>query len=166
MESQHVTLFRKLLLQTIELRIPPVAISVIFAVIMWLVSTFIPSLALAIPWRYTFTFLFVGIGIMFVITGVITFRKAKTTINPMKPESTSVLVTSSVYGLSRNPMYVGLLFVLAGWAIFLANFCSFFFLPAFILYMNRFQIVPEEKTLLIQFENDYATYMRSVRRWL
>jgi len=150
----------------LELRVPPPAVGAIIAAAMWLASSFTPALALAIPWRPALAFAFAGIGIAFALAGVLAFRKARTTINPMKPASASTVVASGVYAVSRNPMYVGILFVLAGWAVFLAHMLPFAFLPVFVLYMNRFQIEPEERALSERFGSGYAAYLRAVRRWL
>ncbi|HSB48970.1 MAG TPA: isoprenylcysteine carboxylmethyltransferase family protein, partial [Burkholderiales bacterium] len=105
-------------------------------------------------------------GGIFVIAGTISFALARTTINPMKPETTSSLVRSGVYGISRNPMYVGLLFVLAGWAAYLASAWALLGLVAFVPYMNRFQIAPEERALSALFGTEYTAYASKVRRWL
>lgn len=153
-------------MQALELKAPPVAVGLASAAVMWFASTAMPALALAIPWRSAFALALVLIGITFAVAGVVAFRRAKTTVNPMRPESTSIVVVSGVYGLSRNPMYVGLLFLLAGWAVFLAHLLPLTLLPVFILYMNRFQIEPEERALSARFGSEYATYMQSVRRWL
>jgi protein-S-isoprenylcysteine O-methyltransferase Ste14 len=150
----------------LELKVPPVALGLIIAAAMWLASTYSPSLALAIPWRAAIALAIVGVGLAMAVAGVLAFRKAKTTVNPTKPESTSTVVASGIYGLSRNPMYVGFLLVLAGWGVFLAHVLPFLFLPLFVLYMNRFQIGPEERALSARFGSEYATYMGSVRRWL
>ena len=71
-----------------------------------------------------------------------------------------------VYALTRNPMYLGLLLVLTGWAIFLSNVLGFVFLPAFVLYISRFQIAPEERALTSLFGRDFVAYKSRVRRWL
>jgi protein-S-isoprenylcysteine O-methyltransferase Ste14 len=84
----------------------------------------------------------------------------------MKPESSSSLVVSGIYRWSRNPMYLGFLLGLLGWAIFLSNVLAFLFLPVFILYMNRFQIEPEEKALAVLFGKQFAAYKSRVRQWL
>jgi protein-S-isoprenylcysteine O-methyltransferase Ste14 len=63
-------------------------------------------------------------------------------------------------------MYVGFLFLLAGWSVFLGHALAYPFLPAFVLYMNRFQILPEERALLERFGGDYLDYLQTVRRWL
>ncbi len=153
-------------MNALELKVPPAAITAITAAAMWLAATLAPSMALALSWRMTLAAVFAGVGGALAIAGILAFRKAKTTINPLEPEATSSVVTSGVYGMSRNPMYVGILFILAGWAVFLANALPFAFLPAFVLYLNHFQIGPEEQILSARFGHEYAMYLRSVRRWL
>ena len=63
-------------------------------------------------------------------------------------------------------MYLGMLSVLTGWAVFLSHSLPFLLLPLFVLYMTRFQIVPEERALSAHFGDEYSSYMQSVRRWL
>ena len=63
-------------------------------------------------------------------------------------------------------MYVGMLLMLVGWGIYLGNIASFLMLPVFILYMNRFQIMPEETFMAEKFGLAYQQYKKSVRRWL
>jgi len=89
-----------------------------------------------------------------------------TTVNPMKPESSSALVRSGIYAWSRNPMYVGFLLILIAWAILLSNATAFVFLPGFLLYMNRFQIEPEERALFSTFGQHFTAYAARVRRWI
>lgn len=153
-------------MHALELKVPPLAVVLIIAAAMWLASICTPFLSLAIPWRLAFAASLAGVGIAFAATGVLAFRRASTTVNPTTPEATSTVVASGIYRFSRNPMYVGMLFILAGWAIFLANMLPPLFLPAFVAYMNRFQIGPEERALSARFGSEYASYLRSVRRWL
>lgn len=63
-------------------------------------------------------------------------------------------------------MYLGLLFVLVAWAFFLSSYWALLGPLAFVLYMNRFQIAPEERVLLGMFGPGYAAYKARVRRWL
>ncbi len=131
---------------------------------MWLVSRALPTFLFA-PLRVVA----VGMGLTGVaITGsaMLSFWRAHTTANPMKPSSASFLVTSGIYGFTRNPMYLGLLFVLVGWALYLGNALAFLFLPAFIFYMNRFQIEPEERALTALFGQEFVAYASQVRRWI
>lgn len=78
----------------------------------------------------------------------------------------ATLVVLGIYRFSRNPMYIGVLFALTGWAVFLSHALAFLFLPGVVAYLNRFQIAPEERVLLAKLGQAYATYMQSVRRWL
>jgi protein-S-isoprenylcysteine O-methyltransferase Ste14 len=87
-------------------------------------------------------------------------------VNPLTPQATSTLVTSGVYRFSRNPMYVGLLFVLAGWGSYLANSLALLVLPLFVASMTRWQILPEERIMATKFGAEFEAYKRSVRRWL
>jgi protein-S-isoprenylcysteine O-methyltransferase Ste14 len=105
-------------------------------------------------------------GSLFLVAGMVSFALARTTINPLKPETTAYLVRSGVYRISRNPMYVGLLFALVGWAVYLASAWALLGPVAFVPYMNRFQIAPEEQVLSALFGTEYADYASKVRRWL
>lgn len=148
----------------LDLKIPPVVTGAVTAIGMWLVSRALPTFAFA-PLRIVA----VGMGIAGAVTAglaVLSFRRARTTVNPMKPSSASSLVTSGIYRYTRNPMYLGMLFVLVGWALYLANALTFLFLPAFILYMNRFQIEPEERALTAAFGHEFLEYVSRARRWI
>ena len=121
---------------------------------------------LVVPWRSVAGLFLALIGIVVGAMGIFAFHHASTTVNPFKPTDTSTLVTSGIYRVSRNPMYLGLLLVLSGWAIVLSNLISVTFLPAFVAYMTRFQIAPEEQALLSKFGSEFMEYKKSVRRWL
>ncbi|WP_020482166.1 methyltransferase family protein [Methylomonas sp. MK1] len=153
-------------MNTLELKIPPVALSLFIAGAMWLASVQFPVMSFAIPGRLIISIALCGTGIVFAVAGVIAFRAAKTTVNPTRPGAASTLVSSGIYRFSRNPMYVGFLFTLGSWAFFLAHAAGFIFLPAFVIYMNRFQISPEERALSIKFGKHFVTYTQSVPRWL
>lgn len=101
-----------------------------------------------------------------IMIAAIQFVLAKTTANPFTPGSATLLVTRGIYKLSRNPMYVGFLMMLMVWGVFLGNALSLLWLPLFVLYLNRFQIMPEEKALLAKFGDSYDRYLKSVRRWI
>ena len=148
----------------LELKIPPAIVAAVIAAGMWLVAYTLPAFTYAPMLVAT-----VGLGLIgFAIIGwaMLSFLEAQTTVNPMKPSSASVLVTSGVYRHTRNPMYLGTFLILVGWALFLANALSFLVLPAFILYMNQFQIKPEERALTARFGREYLEYMAQVPRWI
>lgn len=152
----------------LELRIPPVAVALIFAGLMWLAAAATPALDAALParWRYALAALLAAAGVAISIAGVAAFRRARTTVNPMDPGSSAALVTGGVYAWSRNPMYLGFLLVLCAWAVWLAHLAAPVLVLGFALYLTRFQIVPEERLLTRNFGAAFLEYRRAVRRWL
>lgn len=150
----------------LELKIPPPAVAALIAAAMWGLSMILPLLVLPALARVATAIALALAGVCFTLSGVFSFRRAKTTVNPMKPAAAASLVKSGIYKLTRNPMYLGLLFVLVAWAIWLS--CAWALLGpiGFVLYINRFQIAPEERVLSTLFGADYATYRSRVRRWL
>ncbi len=153
-------------MHVLELKVPPLAFGLLIAALMWLVTWAIPTFEFTCPARILFSVIVAVAGVVMSGLGVVSFRRAKTTVNPMKPDSSSSLVVSGIYRWTRNPMYLGFLLGLLGWAIFLSNVLAFLFLPVFIVYMNRFQIEPEEKALAVLFGKQFAAYKSRVRRWL
>jgi protein-S-isoprenylcysteine O-methyltransferase Ste14 len=150
----------------LELQLPPLATLLLMATLMWLASWATPTLKVPVPAR---TFLALGFATAGAITsasGVVSFWRAKTTVNPMNPAAASSLVIGGIYTLTRNPMYLGFLLALVGWAVFLANALGFLLLPVFVFYMNTFQIEPEERALASLFGQEFITYKSRVRRWL
>lgn len=154
------------ILRAIELRVPPPVVALLVGLAMWGVTR--SSVALAAPEfvRLPLAITLALVGVAFDASGLIAFRRAKTTINPMKPKSASALIDSGVYRVTRNPMYVGLVFLLCGWAVFLWSWWALLGPFAFAAYIGRFQIAPEEKALAELFGAEYLAYKAKVRRWL
>jgi protein-S-isoprenylcysteine O-methyltransferase Ste14 len=149
----------------LESRVPPPVVVLVMAAFMWLISRAAPPFHFDVPAHNWFAVVLVAAGFLTGISGVVTFRRAKTTTNPMKPHASS-LVTWGIYAISRNPMYLGDVIMLLGWAMFLGNGLAFVFLPIYILYINRFQIAPEERVLTSLFGQTYVAYQIRARRWL
>lgn len=153
-------------MHALENRIPPPIVAVLFGMLMGVGANGLPSLGLGFAMRLTLALLVVCAGLFFVLAGGISFRRAKTTVNPLKPESASALVTSGIYRYTRNPMYVGFALFLVAWSLYLASPLSLLGVLGFVLYMNRFQITPEERALSQLFGSDFTAYQGKVRRWL
>ena len=153
-------------MKTLELKIPPLLLVVLFAVVMWLLAQWLPFLVLPLSWRLLFAGTFAISGVTVALAGVLAFRKADTTVDPRVPQQSSSLVIRGIYRYSRNPMYVGFLLLLVAWALYLMNLAALALLPLFVWYINRFQITPEERFLLEKFGADYQAYCKNVRRWL
>ncbi len=150
----------------LELKVPPVALAAIAAALMWCARSATPDFDFPFPSNLMFPVGLAFLGALTCLAGVVAFRRAKTTVNPMKPDTTSSLVVSGIYRYTRNPMYLGFLLLLMAWASALSNLLALGSLLAFVLYMNRFQILPEERMLASRFAQDYAEYRARVRRWL
>ena len=153
-------------MNALELKVPPLALAVAFALAMWLAAAQAPVLAFELPAHRVIAALVASLGVALVLVAGLGFRRAGTTVNPTKPQATTSVVDTGIYRISRNPMYVGFLLVLAGWAAFLSHVLPFLFLPAYVGYMNRFQIAPEERMLGARFGAGYENYRQRVRRWL
>lgn len=153
-------------LQSLELKVPPPAVAALVAVVMWGLSFITPVVEVSSRYRVAAAIALALAGGAFSIAGILSFRRARTTVNPKKPESASSLVSSGIYRITRNAMYVGLLFVLVAWATFLAAPWSLLGPPAFFFYIGRFQIAPEEQALSKIFGARYSAYKAKVRRWL
>lgn len=153
-------------MRTLELKIPPPVLALLIAGAMWGVADLAPLLDLPALPRRTMAAAIALAGLACALAGIITFRRAHTTVNPMKPQTSSSLVVSGIYQVTRNPMYLGLGCVLVAWTVFLSSAWALFGPVAFVLYMNRFQIGPEERALSALFGADYTAYQSRVRRWL
>lgn len=150
----------------LELRVPPLAVLLIAGVLMGLSALWTPPLAWSPAIRILSGATIAAIGILIAIFGVVAFRRARTTVNPMRPDGASSLVASGIYNYTRNPMYLGMLLVLIGWAAYLARPWALAVLPVFVIYMNRFQIGPEERVLEGIFGAEFDAYRSRVRRWM
>lgn len=150
----------------LELRFPPMALAALTAFAMWgvvLVDATDRSWTLG---RGVVSLLIAVVGLAFVLSGALAFRRAQTTFNPRQPETSSLLVSSGIYAATRNPMYVGFVLVLVAWAVFLSSSWALIGPVAFVLYIARFQIVPEERVLSEKFGADYLAYRAKVPRWI
>lgn len=150
----------------LELQVPPPLVGLVVAVLMG-------GFAGGVEWRMPAganalsVALLVMLGLSFDLAGLWAFRASRTTVNPLRPRRASSLVTRGVYRITRNPMYVGMAFLLLAWGVYLAHWPVMLLGPVvYILYLNRFQIGPEERVLTELFGEPYRAYLSRVRRWL
>jgi protein-S-isoprenylcysteine O-methyltransferase Ste14 len=150
----------------LQLKIPPVIVMLLFSIAMWLAAQALPQLTRIHAARlYLAGAILIGaLGVVFA--GVAAFRRARTTVDPTRPEAATSIVRTGVYRISRNPMYVGFLLMLVALAVWLSNAVAMAGPILFLMYMNTFQIRPEEQALRAKFGTAYDDYVNSVRRWL
>jgi protein-S-isoprenylcysteine O-methyltransferase Ste14 len=150
----------------LEHRIPPPVIGAAVAAAMWGASSLGPPLPLPDAASNVIVAVLVIAGLALDLAGLLAFRRSRTTINPLRPQSTSAIVTGGVYRITRNPMYLGMVLLLLAWAVYLGALLPLAGPVVFVLYMNRFQIAPEERALAARFGPEYEAYAARVRRWL
>lgn len=150
----------------LETKIPPPLLGLVTGLMMWLLSQLLPTLSMVSSNLYRVGIVIILAGLCLDVVALLQFRKNNTTISPLSPEKASTMVINGLYKYSRNPMYLGLLIVLTGWAFFLGNLASFACLPIFVRLITRFQIIPEERILRETFGEPYEKYLTQVRRWI
>lgn len=146
------------------MNIPPLAQLAFCMVIAGLLATFFPLARFEAPaWLIAVTAVAGG---LFLFPAITSFVRHKTTVNPQSPELASTLVTSGIYSLTRNPMYVGMLIVLMTLVLWLGAFSTVLTVIAFFLMIDRFQIRGEERALTQIFGKPFQDYAARVPRWL
>lgn len=148
------------------LRIPPVLVVIVAGLLIWAISRYVPSPSLVVPGKDFVAVVLVVVGAVVAALGVASFRRARTTVDPLHPEQASALVVKSIYRVTRNPMYLGFAIVLLAWVVYLSAWPALLVVVAYVAYITRFQIEPEEKALEARFGEAFLDYKRSVRRWL
>lgn len=148
--------------------IPPPLLTLLAGVLMWLLAGWAPSLDFIFPYGGILFWIVLCIGLALLVAGARTIFKHKTTIHPDKRSLSQVtaLVTSGVYRYTRNPIYLGMALLLIAWWVFLANWLALVGPVAFIVFITRNQIKPEEVALEKIFGETYQHYKRNVRRWV
>ena len=150
----------------LENRVPPPIIGACIAALMYGAARLFPGLDFEMPWRLPVCALLFIAGAGLDTAGLVHFLRARTTVNPLDPAAATSLITSGLYRFTRNPMYLGFALLLLAWGIFLENLAALLGVAAFVLYMNRFQIAPEERALEARFGAEYSRYCARVRRWI
>lgn len=153
-------------MQNLELKIPPPLVALACAAGMFGLARLAPGWGWHWPAAEMLGAWVALLGVALDALGLIAFHRAKTTVNPLNPSATSTIVQDGIYRYTRNPMYLGMLVILLGFAIYLAHPLGLLLLPVFVAYLTRFQILPEERFLREKFGEAYCGYASRVRRWL
>jgi len=150
-----------------HLRIPPPIVALIAILLIFLSKDYILILYLHPHLQNTLSLIFLIIGFVIIFLATKEFKKSDTTVNPMKPETSTSLVTSGIFKYTRNPMYLGLTSILLASCFYFSSLLGIIvYVPLFILYITVFQIIPEEETMKGLFNDEYLDYCSKVRRWI
>jgi len=147
-------------------RLPPLAVAMSFGIAMWVVARALPSLRCEFLARRPIALALFALGAAISLAGVIAFRRARTTTNPLRPDAASALVVTGIYARTRNPMYLGFVFMLLAWCAWLAHPVTLLGIPGFVAWMNRLQIPAEERAIGALFGPEFELYCTRVRRWI
>ncbi len=147
-------------------RIPPPVVALCCAALAWGLARAVPEWALDLPARLAIALTIGGAGLLLEIWALLHFRRAGTTISPLAPQRSRAVVQDGPYRFTRNPMYLGMALQVTAVGFWLAHPLALIGPAAFVAYITRFQILPEERAILARFGEPYARYLKSVRRWL
>ncbi|MGL4379701.1 MAG: methyltransferase family protein [Vibrio sp.] len=153
-------------MRNLQLKVPPVAVFLVALSLIHLSARWFSSLTLGLPFPNVIMALCLCMAGFLGLAGIMEFRRYKTTVNPLAPDLAVTVVDSGVFALSRNPMYLALLLLLLGLAYWQQNALSLVISAGFVMYMNHYQIEPEERILHAKFGEVYLNYTQRVRRWL
>ena len=143
-------------MKSLENKIPPLIIVVFFLALIFLLKNFLQVFTFS--YQVYISFFFLCLAASLCLTSIIEFRKHKTTLNPLMPEESTALVTTGIFKFSRNPMYLSLLNLLIAFSIYLGSFLGLIIIPLFVVYINLFQIKPEEKAMLKLYGKEFENY--------
>ncbi len=140
-----------------------------------LVAGFIPYWILGSKWKEQFSLsfhfyqysgiIFFSLGLAVLLNCILRFALAgHGTLSPIDP--TKKLVTGGLYRYTRNPMYLGVLTILIGEALFFESYHLGIYLLMITLIFNLFILAVEEPRLRRDFGGEYRDYCSKVRRWL
>src|SRR6056300_855687 len=147
-----------------ETKIPPPIVTLVFGLSIYFTRGIFPMV------EFTYSgylgILLLLLGLFILISAVRLFRKGKTTVNPLSPEQATKLVTNGIFQYSRNPMYLGMAFILSSMAVFFNLIGGAILIVLFCFYITKFQIIPEERAMTNLFPQDFPKYMQATRRWI
>ena len=145
-------------------KIPPPIVTLFFGLCIYLTRPYFPEFSFSILNSLS-TISFV-LGITVFATAVSSFKRQNTTVNPISIEKASSLVVNGVFKYSRNPMYLGMLFILLGLTFKFNLIGGLLFTSLFMIFISKFQIKPEEAAMEKLFDQEWKDYIKNVRRWL
>lgn len=135
-----------------------------FALIAFLQARLVPLGPPPPAWAMALGLALVAAGLALMVAAAIEFARHRTTIVPHR--APAALVTSGIYRLSRNPIYLGDLAVLAGLVVIWGAWPSLVLVPLLARVLAVRFIIPEEARLAGAFPAAFSAWSARVRRWL
>ncbi|SNR43478.1 Protein-S-isoprenylcysteine O-methyltransferase Ste14 [Maribacter sedimenticola] len=148
-----------------ELKLPPALVFLVFGFLMYGLDFVLPFGHFDFFGRMLLFKALMVSAFVIVFISLFQFYRAKTTVDPTRPDKAAKLVVDGIFKYSRNPMYLAMLLTLLALGVYLGNAFNTLVAAAFVAYMNRFQIIPEELVLKEKFGRAYKEYCTLTRRW-
>lgn len=145
-------------------KIPPPIVTLFFGLCIFFSQEYFPEFNL--EFLTTLSYISYIAGLSILLWAVRLFKKQNTTVNPIKIENASSLVTSGIFKYTRNPMYLGMVLILLGLTLMFNFIGGIMFTLLFTMYITKFQIRPEEEVMERFFGADFIKYKQNVRMWL
>jgi|TARA_Y100000816_G_C26076478_1_gene566726 protein-S-isoprenylcysteine O-methyltransferase Ste14 len=145
-------------------KIPPPIVTLISGLIIFFSKSLFPEYNSNLINVFSTIFLFLGLLVFFL--AVASFKKYKTTVNPLQPSNASHLVISGIFRFTRNPMYLGMALILLSLSLKFNLLGGLIVTALFIMFITKFQIIPEEDAMLSLFRDEFETYKENTRRWI
>ena len=145
-------------------KIPPPIVTLVFGLGIYFSRNLFPNhdgLILDV-----FSVLLLICGIIIIRTAFLSFKNHQTTINPLNLTKTSSLVTTGIFKYTRNPMYLGMVFILLSIALKFNLYGGLIVILLFFYFITKFQIIPEENAIENLFGQEFKNYKKTTRRWL
>lgn len=146
--------------------IPPPVYGATTLLVMWLLHKHYPIHCTTAAWPVIAGIIIAAAGLLLELLAVMSFRRRRTTINPLRPDNTTTLVTNGIYAFSRNPMYLGMAIILTGAALMMRCLTPIVMPVVFCMIVTLMQILPEEKILRKNFGDEFERYTETVGRWI
>lgn len=145
-------------------KIPPPIVTLAFGLAIYFSRFLFPNISNIVLNLLSILLIIIGPTILFFAAR--SFKAQKTTINPIHIYNSSSLVISGVFKYSRNPMYLGMVLILLSISLRFNLIGGIVFTSLFIIYITKFQIIPEEAAMKQIFQDDFKKYRNKTRRWI
>ena len=147
-------------------KVPPPIWALLAAICIWITAKYWPVFRFEFTNQWLVAVLVFLAGSIIDMIAMIQFRRYRTTVNPLSPEKSTELVTTGIFSISRNPMYLGMALNLIGITIWFGDVSGLIFVALFVVVINQLQIKPEEEILTGLYGDKYTDWMQRVRRWI
>jgi protein-S-isoprenylcysteine O-methyltransferase Ste14 len=147
-----------------SIRIQPPLLALILLALVFVLARLVPLPLAVPPILQASGFLLAMLGLLLGLGALIAFRRTRSTSAPHR--AAGKLITAGPYRFSRNPVYLGFVFMLIGLPLDAGTYWGILLAPIMVYLFNRLIIEPEEEYLTQKYGETYRSYRAKVRRWI